>query len=211
MKTQKTTLLFLILFITTSFSQQKKDMYLLTETGYQNLTNKTYIHFGIGAEYFLSKKSSLSLRIKYLNTGIEYHKAKISAGFAGFFGSPEKAFSYKGKIITIPFNYKFENRFFFKNIKYFLNTGVALNFTVEDRFLIAKNITPNYNNKTYFNFNLGAGFIYKLNNKIHLSISKEISLLGGAKTQESVGFIFPQKLSPYTSILNIGLRYRLKN
>ncbi|WP_299161388.1 hypothetical protein [uncultured Tenacibaculum sp.] len=211
MKILKIIIIYLLFNVSTSFSQQKKDIFLLIETGYQNLNNQAQIHFGVGFEYYLSKKSSLSLRVKYLHTGIEYLKVKSSAGFASFFNFTGKKFLYKGQIISIPFNYKFENHFFIKKMKYFFSIGPALNFTLKNQFLITENLTPNHNNNIYVNLNLGLGFMYKLNKRTDLLISGETSLFGGAKTHESIGFIFNSKLTPDASAINFGVRYRLKN
>ena len=190
-------------------SQNKKEWFINGELGVNSVGIKSEFHISIGTEYFFSNKSSFSLRLKYLQTGIYTRGGNNSNSWLNL--NPYYKFSYKGNVLSIPFNYKFESHFFINKMNYFFNGGFALNFTLNERFLIAENLNPNYENKTYINFNLGTGFIYKLNDKIDLFLSGEIYAFGGAKTKESVGFIFSRRLKPSTSVLNLGIRYRLKN
>lgn len=188
-------------------SQQKDTFFLLGETGYQNPNNKTNIHFGIGIEYFISKKSSFSLRAKYLKTSINTEGGNTSN--TGFSFNPYYKLIYQGDIISLPLNYKWESHFILPNLNFFFNTGVAFNIQVKEKFILTENLTPNLNNNTYVNFNLGIGFSYQLNKRLHLLLSAETFFAGGAKTKESRGIIFSKRFKPDSSIFNLGIRYQL--
>ena len=202
-----------ILFFLTStliFSQKKDNLYLLTETGIQNTNNEISLQFGAGIEYSFSKKSSLTARIKYLRMGIKTEHGVNPNNAFGFNFNPYYKMHYEGEVISIPLNYKWESRFLFPKLHFFFNTGFALNFTLNEQFLIAKNITPDIDNKTYINFNLGLGFSHTISKRFDLYLSMESFFFGGAKSIESKGFIVSTKLTPSTSTFNLGLRYRLK-
>lgn len=206
------TVLFALFFVTTTliFSQQKNNLYLLVETGIQNVNDNFSLQFGAGVEYSFTKKSSITARIKYLKTGIKTEHGVNPNNVFGFNFNPYYKMHYEGEIISIPFNYKWESRFTLPKLNFFFNTGLALNFTLNEQFLITKNITPDENNRTYINFNYGLGFSHAISKKFDLYLSMESFLFGGAKSIESKGLIISTKLKPSTTTFNIGVRYKIK-
>ena len=73
--------LLILLLILVSFyghSQNKSDWYILGETGFNQVNGKNKIHFGIGAEYFISSSKSFTFRLKYFKNGIDYFKEASS-------------------------------------------------------------------------------------------------------------------------------------
>lgn len=198
-------LAFLLLSFFSTVAQEKKETYFLLESGYENVNGSPKIHFGSGVERFISRRGSITLRMKYLHIGIDVRE-KGSPGI--LFGKPSYRFLYKGSIISIPFNYKFENKLIKDKAYYFFNVGLALNFILEEQYLIADNIAPYTGNQTYMNFNLGIGFIIKASQKIDILISGETFLFGGGKT-EPKGTLVSNRLRPDQSIINTGIRFKI--
>ncbi len=99
----------LIFFTVAASSQDENKMFVLFESGLNKVNSDFKIHFGGGVEYLLSKKSSLTLRLKYFKTGIDYNKEAIECSFASFFCSSGRTFLYEGENLKIPVNYKFRN------------------------------------------------------------------------------------------------------
>lgn len=193
-------------------SQNKNDLYLLTETGFNKVNAKNEINFGIGAEYFLSKKSSLLFRLKYLKSGIDYFTEGSSSsgggfGFIYFSGTPSRRLLYKGSALKIPINYKWETPFITQKLKLFFLGGFAINLTLEDSFIEIDRLAP-HTNKINLNLNLGLGIVYEINNEFDLYIQGE-GYSGNPKT-EKFGSIFKSKLRTEESLVNMGIRYKLK-
>lgn len=200
-----TIFLFFILGIN---SQEKKEWYFLSGTGFNEVNSKTKIHFSLGAEYFISNSKSFTFRLKYFKTGINYSKEGVGcSSFFCLFSSSSKRFLYEASVLKIPVNYKWEKELFSTNLKFFYNTGFALNFTLDERYIEIKNITPDL--KTInLNFNLGIGFLYKINRNVSVFTSAEI-FSGNPKSEEKVGFLFGSKLRTEEALINFGIRYKL--
>ena len=196
-----------ILIFSNLNGQDKKDWFILLETGLSKVNSKNNLTFGLGAEYFINKKSSFTLRVKYFKAGIDYFKEGTSCDFGLFCSSP-KRFLYEVNVLKVPLNYKWESTFIAPKLKVFFSTGVALNITLKERLLETQGFTLS-KNKNNVNLNLGFGFLYKINSNLDIFTSTEIYFLGNEKTEEEVGFIFSKKLVPDERLLNIGFRFKI--
>lgn len=200
---------FLILISFNSISQNKNDWYILGETGFNQVNGKNKIHFGFGAEYFISGSKSFIFRLKYFKNGINYFKkSNPCSSFFCLFSSSSKKFLYEASVLKIPINYKWEKAMFSSNLNFFFNTGFALNFFLDENYIEVINITPDLN-KVSLDFNFGLGFLYKVNSNLSVFTSTEI-FTGSPKSEEKIGFIFSSKLRTEQSLLNFGIRYKLK-
>lgn len=115
---------------------------------------------------------------------------------------------YEGSVLKIPISYKWENDFVATNLKIFFSTGLAIGFTINEKFIVKNGITPT-KNKTTLNLNGALGFLYKFNSEIAAFTSLEF-YSGDPKSKEKVGFIFSSRIRTEESFLNIGLRFKLK-
>ncbi|QCX38096.1 hypothetical protein FF125_06510 [Aureibaculum algae] len=181
-----------------------KTSFLLVEYGNNEVNSKTQIHFGIGAEYSLTKKSSFTIRVKYFKTGIDH----FAAGYGSFFSIPSTTFLYEGEVLKVPINYKFGGKLFFNGLNYFVAAGPALNITVKEEVIEVYNLTAS-KHKTYFNLNTSVGLLYDVSPKLVVSLSLETYRFGNEKTEEVVGFIFSSGLETDEGLINIGVRFKL--
>lgn len=65
--------------------QNKNDWFIIGESGINKVNTKNKLNFGIGAEYYITKTKSFTLKLKYFKNGVDYFKKGSSTGFAGFF------------------------------------------------------------------------------------------------------------------------------
>ena len=198
-----------ILFFLGLNSQNKKDWYLIAESGFNEVNSKNEIHFGIGAEYFFSNTRSFTFRLKYFKTGIDYYrKGNPCSSFFCLFSSSSKKFLYETSLLKIPVNYKWEKAMFTSKLKFFFNVGFALNFLLEENYIEVENITPDLNTFN-INFNLGLGFLYKVNSSMSIYTSAEL-FSGSPKSEDKIGFISSSKIRTQETLMNFGIRYKLK-
>lgn len=190
--------------LTAQNADKKKDMRLLVESGYETTAGNKYAHFGAGIEYKISKRNSISFRLKYHHADIN-HEEKGSSSSVMIL-NPGYKIVYKSEVISIPINYKFTSAFFINNVEIFFNAGPTLNFTWDDEYIVAKNIKK-INNKAYLNINLGTGFSYKLNEKNKVYVSGEAFIIGGAKAKGEG--LLTVGLPPSSSMINLGWEYNL--
>lgn len=184
-------------------AQEKKDFHFLIESGLESTGKKNYFHFGAGTEYFFTKKSSLLLRIKYHNSNInQKHESN-----GGFFSTRSYNIVFNSTLLTIPLNYKYESSLFSKNISIFTYIGPALNFTLDEQYLVTENIDKQ-DNKTYININLGLGFSYKLDDSSSIFFATEGFSFGGGKTDKK-GFIFSSRIFPTSILFNVGYKFKI--
>jgi hypothetical protein len=64
--------------------------------------------------------------------------------------------------------------------------------------------------KNFGSYNSGIGFSYFLNKKMAVYIDIETYQLGGYKGNND-GFIFPKNYYTTNNLINIGIKYNLKN
>lgn len=201
-----TSILTVILFSLCSYAQKENNLHLLIETGHQHVNSKNYAHLGVGIEYSFTKKSSLTFRAKYLQTGISVNNEGSSSGWFSLTLDPSYKLLYKGEILAFPLNYKFETKLFTEKLRFFFNAGPTVNFTLKEKYIITKNIKA-YDNPIYLNFNLGLGFGYKINEKNSIYISGESYSFGGGKTEE-IGLL-SSRIKAEVSFINIGFKHKL--
>ena len=209
---KKVLIIFLLIFTVNINSQEKKDWFYLLESGFNEVNSNNKTHFGIGAEYFISSSSSLTFRLKYLKSGINFYSEGNTSSFpltlVGFTSKPSRRLLYEGSFIKIPVNYKWEKPLFSPNFKFFINTGIVLNITTEDNFIEIKSFIPSESTSN-LSLNLGLGFLFKINPNLHLYTSTEFNN-GSPKTKSIKSLFSDHKLRTRENLINFGVRFRLK-
>ncbi|CAM1355522.1 MULTISPECIES: outer membrane beta-barrel protein [Tenacibaculum] len=185
-------------------AQQQKNIALLIETGLEKSGSKNNINVGIGLEYFVSKKSSINLRLKYGHANI--HSERINNSKSFFSLTSSYFISYTSSIVSIPIMYKLQNKLFFKRIAFNFTIGPALNFTLNDKYIKTENIKK-HKNDIYINMGIGMGLSYTINSKNSIYINAEYFGFGGGKTDRK-GIIATRRW-PEISQINIGFKYKL--
>lgn len=151
---------------------------------------------GIISEYYYSNYASISLRAKYFETGVSDKE------------SPSTQF-FKGAVISVPINLNVEYPIN-KEVHGTVKMGLAANQELKSNY--TRYFSKMHNISTFYGtFNVGAGFIYYLNNKTALYLNVEIFILGNDRT-ENLGFNFLPRLpnSPNNNLLNLGIKHCFK-
>jgi len=170
-----------------------------------NINNsKTNFQGGFLAEYYLLRNISITTNFKYLETGLSFYQPEYHPSGMGFFSStPHDEYSgtFRGNIISIPTNIKWEFRII-KNLKGYLKYGISFNQETKNKYSkYSVNITSNYD-KFYIKKTGGIGLTYFINNNSAILI--DTTILNGSKK----GVIFnnyPQNLQ--NTLFSIGYKY----
>ena len=189
--------------------------FLGAEIGPNTITSFSYgesnksLQGGILAEFYTGRHWSLTGRVKYFETGLSYIK-QSSGGGSGFlsFGDSGKAIYFKGAVITIPLNIKWEFRIW-KNFSGNLNCGLNYNFETESNYF-STNIDDfeKYSAKEYCSYNTGFGFNYFISKKKAVFVNIE-SYIGGTRGQTE-SFIFSKPIYNTNTLINFGYKYNFK-
>jgi hypothetical protein len=162
---------------------------------------------GVVAEYYTGRHWSLSGRIKYFETGVSFYKPNTHSGGWFDLGSDEYSGVFKGAVISIPINIKWEFRIF-KNFGGSLKLGYAQNFETKSNYTnYSANLKTDYS-KSYGSSISGLGFNYFLNQKTAIYIDFE-RYFGGRKAKIPA-LIFDNDQYVMNNLINIGIKYNLK-
>ena len=163
---------------------------------------------GILAEYYTGRHWSLTGRIKYFITGLSFYREGYSGGSTIFnLDSPMSYGQFKGAVITLPLNIKWEFRIW-KNFSGNLNLGVNYNFETKSEYFYSDNENySKYNSKQYASLNAGYGFNYFISKKIGVFLNVE-SYSGTAKGETKSFFSSP--IFNTNRMINFGFKYNFK-
>ncbi|MEC4050170.1 hypothetical protein OX284_012065 [Flavobacterium sp. SUN046] len=170
---------------------------------------KRFIQGGISAEYYTGRHWSLSLKVKYFDTGVSYIKGDHNDfypidDYEAIYGIKR----FKGAVFSFPINIKWEFRIH-QNLRGYIKMGVADNEEVQSRYDYPEGIRTDYV-KAYWNFNQGFGLTYFISNKMGAYIDVEGYNLGGYKGTDSY-FFYTKKYFPVNTLFNIGFKYHFEN
>ena len=164
------------------------------------------IQGGALAEYYISKQWSFQARLKYFKTGLSFYRPDTHSGSWFDLGHDESYGKFRGAVIAIPVNIKWEFRIY-KNFLFNIKTGVAYNFETKSEYNYSTNLTTEYP-KSFATFYFGSGFNYFLNEKLAIYVDQE-SFVGGEKGTNG-GLILPQKYFSHNFLVNFGVKYNFK-
>ena len=165
---------------------------------YSYVVGKTSLQGGLSAEYYTGRHWSLSLRVKYFDTGISY--LKYDNYLINSDGNRIQRFD--GSVICYPLNVKWEFRIM-KNLCGFLKTGIAYNQEVRRNYDFGEDRTDY--RQTYYNYNNGMGFTYFISEHMAASIEVENYQLGGNKGND--GWLFVPVANMNNTLYNMGFKY----
>ncbi len=166
--------------------------------------NDFSIQGGLLAEYYFSKKWSVSTKLKYFETGVSFSQE----GSSGFFGTSSRFGTFKGKSIAIPLNVKWEFKIY-RNLKANLKIGGVYNKELESNYYnYSSNLDFNTYKTEYFGSVFGLGFNYFMSNNSTVYIDLEI--FGGTKKgTESTGIsLYGSSGIIYNSSTQISFGYK---
>lgn len=156
---------------------------------------------GVLAEHYFARHWSFSGRIKYFETGVSFYVPKTT----GWFSNDEYSGTFKGAVIAIPFDIKWEFRIY-KNLGASLKLGYA--FTVETQSNYSNyssNLSTDYV-KQYGSVNYGAGLNYFINKKMAAYIDLEY-FTGKPKGYSNAGFFGNTYHYTENKLINFGIKF----
>ena len=208
-----------ILFCTALFSQDdhrinpKGKWYFGAETGaniiqkYSLNRKNVSIQGGLVAEYYFAKQWSLMGRIKYFKTGLEFYSPDTHSGSWFDLGHDEFYGNFRGAVVSIPVNLKWEFRLF-RNLKANLKGGIAYNFETQSTYNYSANLETNYPT-SYPTVNTGIGLNYFVDEKLAVYFDYEIHTRA-AKKGSTQSFIFDDGYRPKNELVNVGVKYNFR-
>ena len=135
--------------------------------------------------------------------------SSIGSSYFGGGYKIESSYGYfKGEVITLPLNIKWEFRIW-KNFSGNLNLGLNYNFETESNYF-STNIDDfeKYSAKEYSSYNTGFGFNYFISKKKAVFVNIE-SYIGGTRGQTE-SFIFSKPIYNTNTLINFGYKYNFK-
>lgn len=220
--------LLLLLCVNKSIAQKerfnpKKNLYFGANIGLNNIGQSTIfivpetkqtkqnLQFGVFAEYYLAKQWSVTTKMSYFETGLNYFY--YSAGTSGyFFSSPSKTNSanFSGEVLATSLQMKWEFRLV-HNFRGYLKLGVAYYVETKSDY---QNYINDQNNENYpSNYESwvsGYGFTYFLNQKYALFIESEFHM-GTSKYNSGSGLFGNGDRYASNQLLSIGVKYNFKS
>ena len=165
---------------------------------------------GIAVEYYFARHWSLSSKIKYFETGISFFRP-ATGGTGGYFlsfaGTPAYSGTFKGAVVAIPFDIKWEFRVF-KNLGASVKLGYCYNIETKSEYSnYSSNLEKDYP-KSYDSLNAGFGFNYFVNNNAALYLDVD-SFNGGSKGTIP-GFLWPTDYIVQNTLVSVGFKYCFK-
>ncbi len=196
-----------------NFVDPKGNWYLGAETGINIIDNysldKTEVSLqgGILAECYIAKQWSLSGKIKYFKTGLEFYSPDTHSGSWFDLGHDEFYGTFRGAVISIPVYVKWEFRVY-KNLKANIKTGVAYNFETQSTYNYSANLETSYPT-TYSTAISGLGLNYFVDEKLAFYLDYEI-YLNGQKKGNMQTIIFDDGYRTKNMLVNLGVKYNFK-
>jgi hypothetical protein len=192
----------------------KGNWYFGAEIGLNTITsfdlgepNKSF-QGGVLAEYYTCRHWSLSGRIKYFETGVSFYRPNTHSGSWFDLGHDASYGTFKGAVIAIPLNIKWEFRIH-KNFRGYFKTGFVYNYETKNNYNFSENVNTNHS-KDFGSFNTGIGFSYFLNKKLAVYIDSESYSFGGQKASYQNLILWDTVYYTENSHLNFGIKYNFK-
>ena len=181
--------------------------FIVPDTNY----DKKGFQVGIFAEYYVAKQWSITNKISYFETGLDYYY--FSPGVSGYImSSPAKTYSAKfsGQVLATSLQTKWEFRLI-KNFKGYLKLGIGYYFETHSSY-------ENYNNdinegnypSSYGSWLSGYGFTYFINDKYALFFENEYHN-GSVKYNSGNSYFGNGGRNASNQLISIGIKYNFKN
>lgn len=203
----------------------KKNLYFGANIGLNQIDTKSEkpksgFQGGVFAEYYFAKQWSITGKISYFETGLDYYHFypgyASSGGFGGFFGggSPSRLYSanFSSEVLATSLQIKWEFRLY--NIfKGYWKTGIGLYLETHSKY---ENYIGDKNNgiysSTFSSVLAGFGVTYFINDKYAIFAEIE-NHLGAAKFQSNDGWNFGGTGKRFASnhLIGVGVKYKFKN
>jgi hypothetical protein len=163
---------------------------------------------GILTEFYFARHWSLSGRIKYFQTGVSFYKPNTHSGSWLDLGTNESFGNFKGAVISMPLNLKWEFRIY-KNVGGSFKLGYAYNIESTSNYgnYSENNNTDDYS-KQYGSTNVGYGLNYFINNK--MAVYLDVEFYSGTSKGYSDGFLGRNLYKTENYLLNFGIKYNFK-
>jgi Outer membrane protein beta-barrel domain len=191
----------------------KGNWYFGAEIGLNTITsfnlgehNKSF-QGGVLAEYYTGRHWSLCGRIKYFETGVSFYRPNTHSGSWFDLGHDESFGTFKGAVITIPIDIKWEFRVH-KNLGASLKMGYTYNFETKSNYSNYSNNSQIDYPKKYHGFNAGYGLNYFLSKKIAVYI--DVEFYSGDSKGYSDGFFGKTAYLVENHLTNVGIKYNFK-
>lgn len=139
------TLPYLFLFFSTKTTAQtenvnpKGNWYFGVEAGTNEMASysgggyKNSYQAGVMAEYYFARHWSVYAKLKYFETGVSFYSPNTHTGSWLDMGSPESSGTFKGAVIALPVDIKWEFRLY-KNLSANFNLGASLNWETKNEY-----------------------------------------------------------------------------
>jgi hypothetical protein len=174
---------------------------------FSNGESKNSFQGGILTEFYFTKHWSLTGRIKYYNTGVSFYKPNTHTGSWLDLGTDESFGNFKGAVISIPLDIKWEFRIY-KNLGGSLKLGYAYNIESTSNY---GNYSANLNTdfpKQYGSANAGYGLNYFMNKK--MAVYLDVEFYSGTAKGYSDGFFGRNSYNTENYLINFGIKYNFK-
>jgi len=166
--------------------------------------SKNSIQVGLLAEYYFTRKWSLTSKIKYYKTGVSFHQS----GSSGLFGSNTHSGTFKGSVISIPVFAKWEFRVY-RELKGNFKLGYAFNKEIKSQY---SNYSNNLNTEDYSSQYGGLVVSYGFN---YLNAESAIYLdfegYSGAEKGRTSSLVSNGKIVTTNYLISLGYKYSFKN
>ena len=169
--------------------------------------SKNSFQGGILTEFYFAKHWSLSGRIKYYHTGVSFYKPNTHTGSWLDLGTDESFGNFKGAVISIPLNIKWEFRIF-KNLGGSLKLGYAYNIESTSNYgNYSANLNTDYP-KQYGSSNAGYGLNYFMNK--NTAVYLDVEFYSGTTKGYSDGLFGRNSYNTENYLINFGIKYNFK-
>lgn len=189
----------------------KNTWYFGAEVGINNIhdfnVGKSKLSFqgGLLAEYYFAKQWSLSGKVKYFETGISFYQAPNG----GWFGSAERQGTFRGAVIAIPLNIKWEFRLY-KNLKANLKLGYGYTIETKSEYInYSENMPTDGYSKGYGSSNAGFGLNYFIN-KI-MAVYVDLDYFNGSSKGYRSTLLGNVDYYTRNSLISFGVKFNFKN
>ena len=162
--------------------------------------NKSSFQAGVLGEYYFARHWSVSGRFKYFETGVSFYQPNEG----GWFGDEEHSGTFKGEVIAIPIDLKWEFRVS-ENLGAGLKLGAAPTMETKSNYSNYSNNISKSEQPYYIAFNYGIGLNYFINKETAVYIDYE-GYVGQSKGHYP-GFMGGTYYYAENALLNFGIKY----
>lgn len=162
---------------------------------------------GILTEFYFARHWSLSGRIKYYDTGVSFYKPDTHSGSWFDLGTDASFGNFKGDVISIPLDIKWEFRIN-KNLGGSFKIGYAYNIESRSNYSnYSVNLKTDFP-KQYGSANAGYGLNYFISK--NMAVYLDVEFYSGTTKGYSDGFFGRNSYNTENDLINFGIKYNFK-